>query len=103
MMRCKSKLSKTITTNDSTDVPNRTWEEDELSPALRFPLNLWQNICIYLKNKRLIFLTTYFNIYIYIYIDYYRITTVTYTYQKSSASASASATCALNHSRLSCF
>jgi hypothetical protein len=37
----KSKLSKTITTNKSVDVPDRAWEEDELSPAQHFPLDLW--------------------------------------------------------------
>jgi hypothetical protein len=39
----------------------------------------------------------------YIYSYYYHITTLNCTYQKSSASESASSTCALSHSRLSCF
>jgi hypothetical protein len=68
MSTCKSKLSKTITANKLVDVPNRAWEEDELSPTLHFPFDLWQNICTHLENKRLISLTTYFKIYIYIAI-----------------------------------
>jgi hypothetical protein len=68
MRTCKSKLSKTIIVNKSVDVLDRAREEDELSPALRFPLELWQNICTHFKNKRLISLTTDFKIYIYIYI-----------------------------------
>jgi hypothetical protein len=79
-------------------VPEHVWEEDELSPFLPFPLDLWRNIYTHLKNKRLISLITYFNIYIYIVII------VNYcTYKKSSASESTSVTRALSHSRLSCF
>jgi hypothetical protein len=100
MRTCKSKLSKTITANNSANVPNRAWEEDELPPTLHFPLDLWRTICTHLKNKRLISLTTYFKIYI--YSDYYLITTVTFTYQKLSASEYASATCALSRSCISC-
>jgi hypothetical protein len=51
MRTYKQKLNKTITTNKSTDVPDRAWEEDKLSPCLHFPL-LWRNICTYFKNKK---------------------------------------------------
>jgi hypothetical protein len=78
-------------------MPERAWGEEELSPFLPLPLDLLRDICTHLKNKRLISLITYFNIYIYILI------TVNYTYQKSSASESASATRALSRSRFSCF
>jgi hypothetical protein len=77
---------------------DRAWEEDELSPYLHFPLDLWGNICTYFKNKRLISLTTYFKI----YSDYYLITTVTCTYQKLSASESALVTRSSSHSRIFC-
>jgi hypothetical protein len=83
------------------DVSECALEEDELSPFLPFPLDLWQNICQHLKNKRLVSLITYFKIYI--YSDYYHITIVNCTYQKSSASESVLATRAMSHSRLSCF
>jgi hypothetical protein len=68
-----------------------------MSFALSFPLDLWQNICTYLRNKRLIHLTTYFKL----YDDYYLITTINFTYQKSSESESASATRASSHLCLS--
>jgi hypothetical protein len=40
-------------------MPERAWEEDELLLFLPFPVDLWQNICTYLKNKILISLITY--------------------------------------------
>jgi hypothetical protein len=77
-------------------VPNHAWE-DRVSPCLSFSLDFLWNISTYLKNKRLISLTTYFKIYSY----YYLITPVTFTYQKSSASELALVTCASSHSHLS--
>jgi hypothetical protein len=93
---CKSKLSKTITANKLADVPDHAWEEDELLPALRFPLDLWRNICTYLKRQKI-------NLFNNIYGDYYGIKIVTCTYQKSTASVSASAIGVLSRSLLSCF
>jgi hypothetical protein len=51
------------------------------------------------KQKINLFNNIFQDIYIYIYL----VITVNCTYQKSSASESASATCALSHSRHSCF